>query len=219
MRYVILFLAVLLVPAAPAVAELPSVEVMLTDRSLGAADAPVTMVEISSLTCPHCATFHRQILPKIKEAYIDTGKVRLLYRDFPLNSLSLGAAALSRCVDGQRYFAFLDTLYEQQAQWSQSSEPLKDLARIARLAGLSQTDFEACLASRPLIEGIQKRAETVANELAIRSTPTILVGSERVEGAQSFESFRDAIERALKAAGVKSAAPSGDDGGKVVAGR
>ncbi|NJO56039.1 MAG: thioredoxin domain-containing protein [Rhodospirillales bacterium] len=149
-------------------------ELAISERSMGADDAPVTLIEYSSMTCPHCATFHDDTLPKLKKAFIDTGKVRYIFRDFPLESRAMAAAMTARCVDPQRYFGFVDLIYKDQQDWSKSSDPMKALQTRAQLAGLSENDFASCLDNRTLFEAIQNRAQSGEAEFGIESTPTLL---------------------------------------------
>lgn len=168
---------------------------------LGDPKAPVTIIEYSSLTCPHCAAFHRNTLPKVKESYIDTGKVRFIYRDFPLGRLALAAAVVGRCVDPSRHFAFIDMLYRDQDAWSQSRDPIAELKVRAQLAGLSEQDFEACLDNKPLIQAIQQGAQEGQQQYGIDSTPSFIINGNKITGEQSFEAFSKAIEAALGGAG------------------
>lgn len=188
-------LAVVLVglgaPRAAAAADL------LPETMIGDPQAPVTIIEFSSLTCPHCAAFHRETLPKIEETYIDTGKARLIYRDFPLGRLALAAAVVGRCVDPARHFGFVGMLYRDQADWAQSADPLAELKIRAQLAGLSETDFNACLENKPLIQAIQQRAQEGQQEYGIDSTPSFIIDGQKLAGEQSFETFSAAIDAAL----------------------
>ncbi|MGF1641181.1 MAG: DsbA family protein [Rhodospirillales bacterium] len=185
-------LIVLAVPAAAGGAT--AVEARLAERSLGDPAAPVTLVEYSSLTCPHCATFHTETLPKIKEAYIDTGLVRLVYQDYPLDAVAMAAALVARCVDPSRYFGFLDVLYRDQAKWSTVGRPLDNLKQLGRLAGLSDAAFAACLDDATLLQGVQSRAAQARQDRAITSTPTFYVNDQKIVGAQGFEAFRSVID-------------------------
>jgi len=168
--------------------------------ALGDPNAPVTLEEHSSLTCSHCADFHEHILPKIKETYIDTGKVRLLVRDFPLGQLAAAAAMLPHCAGPDRYFGFLEVLFRSQATWAGGGDPLKGLEQIARLGGMSDADFKACLQNKELFEAIRDRAMDDQDRLGIDSTPTFFVNGEKLVGAQPFEEFSKAIDAALEAA-------------------
>lgn len=177
-----------------------SVDEMLAERALGDEAAPVTIVEYSSLACPHCATFHSQTLPQIKEAYIDTGKARLVYRDYPLGTPAMAAALIARCVDPSRYFGFINMLYRSQATWAGSAKPLDDLKQMSRFAGLSEADFNACLENRALLQGIQGRAAQAQKEAGVNSTPTFFVNGRKIVGAQGFEAFKAVIDEELEKA-------------------
>lgn len=177
--------------AAAGVAEL------LADRSLGQETAPVTIIEYSSLTCPHCAQFHEEILPQIKSAYIDTGKARLIYRDYPLDPRALAAAMVARCVDPGRYYGFIALLYKDLQTWARSDDPVRDLKVRAQLAGLPPPEVDACLANQGLAKGIEERAQNARREFGIDSTPSFVINGRLVRGAQGFPDFRAAIEAAL----------------------
>jgi protein-disulfide isomerase len=174
-----------------------TVDQLLADRILGNADAKVTIVEYSSLTCPHCSSFHRDTLPAIKETYVVPGKVRIIYRDFPFGGLAAAAAMVSRCVPPERYFGFLDVLFALQANWSTSREPLKELALLARQAGLSQEAFDACLNNRDLLQGIQSRSQAAQREKGIESTPTFFVNDRKIVGAPRLEDLKAVIDEEL----------------------
>lgn len=184
-----------LVPRPASAAEL------LSETAFGDRNAPVTIVEYSSLTCPHCAAFHRDTLPRIKERYIDTGKVRFVYRDFPLDRLALAAAVIGRCVDPARHFAFIDMLYRDQDTWSRSRDPLAELKVRAQLAGLSESQFEACLDNKPLIQAVQQRAQEGQQQYGIDSTPSFIINGKKISGEQSIEAFSKSIDAALAEAG------------------
>lgn len=170
---------------------------VLPETVLGEAGAPVTVLEYSSLTCPHCAAFHTDTLPRLKETYIDSGKVRLVYRDFPLDRLALAAAVIAHCVDPQRYFGFLEMLYRDQESWTRSADPLAELKVRAQLAGLSEAGVDACLSNQPLIAAVQQRAKGAQQEYGIDSTPSFIVAGKKIAGEQSFENFAKAIDAAL----------------------
>lgn len=170
------------------------------DRTLGAADAPITMIEYSSLTCPHCAAFHQGALPKIKETWIAQGKLRLIYRHFPLDGLGLRAAAVSNCVEGDRHFAFLDLLFKNQQKWARAQDPLKVLGQYARLAGLSGERFEACVNDRAEMDKILARAQEGRASYNVQSTPTLIVNGEKVEGAQPLEKFESIFRKTVPGA-------------------
>ena len=157
------------------------------DRILGSMDAPITIIEYSSLTCPHCAAFHADALPQIKETWIADGRVRLVYRHFPLDASALRAAAIANCIEGERYFGFLDLLFKTQKRWAKSANPLKALGQMARLAGLSQEKFEACANDEAEIDRILERQQDGAQTYEVQSTPTLIINGNKVSGARSFE--------------------------------
>ena len=170
------------------------------DRILGAADAPIVMIEYSSLTCPHCAAFHAGALPKIKETWIAEGKVQLVYRHFPLDGLGLRAAAVANCIDGERHFAFLDILFKNQPRWARAQDPLKVLGQYAKLAGLSQERFNACVEDRNEMDKILARAQEGRTAYNVNSTPTLIVNGEKVEGARTFEAFESVFRKTVPGA-------------------
>lgn len=190
--------------SAPAAAQtatsLPAVSDLLAERVLGDPKAPVTIYDYSSMTCPHCADFHANVLPKIKEAYIDTGKVKLVFRDFPFDQAALRASMLAHCAPVERYFPLTDVLFKSQAQWSRASDPAKALAQYGKLAGMSQEIIDACFASQPLADGILNSRMVGQNQYKVEATPTFILndGKDRVEGAQPFEVFAKAIDKLLK---------------------
>lgn len=183
--------------AGPAFAGIAPLEEAMSEMSMGKANAPVTMIEYSSLACPHCAAFHRDTLPKIKTEYIDTGKLRLIYRDFPLGTPALAASMVARCAGRDKFFGFLEILFRSQAQWSRSSNPLEGLSQVARFGGMSKADVKSCLKAQSLLEKIQAVAAQAQETMQVNSTPTFFIGKERISGAQPFEKFKNVIERAL----------------------
>lgn len=173
------------------------VEAALKPRVLGNPDAPLTMIEYASLTCSHCATFHTDILPKVRETYIDTGKLKLEMRDFPLDQYALRAAAMARCAPENRYFALMDMLFKQQAKWTSATDPIAAIKQIGRLAGINGEQADACMSNEALLDGILKIRLGGQNDHDVSSTPTFIIGDKRVVGAQPFDTFRDAIEPQL----------------------
>lgn len=194
-------------PAEAQASEPTDVDAMLAERTLGNPDAPVTLVEYSSLTCPHCASFHRATLPQIKQRYVDTDQVRIVYHDFPLDPFALAGAMIARCVSSEDgpYFDFLETLFAEQDEWARAEQPRDALQALAADAGLDEPAFNACLANGPLLAGIRSRTLEAAESLNIQSTPTFFVNGERVSGARPFSDFQTIIERKLKEAEQASA--------------
>lgn len=160
----------------------------LATRMIGDPDAKVTLVEYFSLTCPHCARFHAETYPKIKEKYIDTGKVKLEFRDFPLDQWALRAAAMARCVPSKHYAAMIDVLMKQQESWARSNDVLESLLRIGQLAGLQRDHAKACMTDGKLLDGIIAMRLEGNKEHDVNSTPSFLLNDEKIS-AFDFESF------------------------------
>lgn len=162
----------------------------------GAPDAPVTLIEYASLTCPHCASFHNDTYKAFKERFIDTGKVRMIYRDFPLDGIALRAAMMARCTVDQRYFGLIQVLYKSQDKWSRARDPVAELALVGRLAGMDQATFDACLASEELLNGVLKIRQQGAAD-GVQSTPTFVINGKVYPGSRSIEEFAQIIEPLL----------------------
>ena len=188
---------------ATARAEVASTEAALAELSLGSADAPVVLQEYSSLTCPHCARFHADVLPTLKKEYIDTGKVRLVFNDFPLDNMALSALVIARCSGPERNVDFFNMLYETQADWSRAANPLAALVALARFYGMNADDVTACLSNQQLIDTIVANRTKASDLHGIQSTPTFILDGEKIEGAMSFDVFKEKLDKALAARGVK----------------
>ncbi|HET6518369.1 MAG TPA: DsbA family protein, partial [Geminicoccaceae bacterium] len=154
-------------------------------------DAPVTVIEYASLTCSHCAAFHNETLPALKERYIDTGKVRLVYRDFPLDQRALDAAAVAHCADPADYFTFLGVLFKNQASWANAQDHIPALVMLAKLGGLPEERVRACLADQALLDGILRERLTGQDEHDVRSTPSFVIGGETHAGNRPIEDQGD----------------------------
>ncbi|MDR3465059.1 MAG: DsbA family protein [Xanthobacteraceae bacterium] len=173
----------------------------LGDMTLGADTATVTIVEYASMTCPHCAAFTLNVFPKLKAEYIDTGKVRFIFREFPLDVKAAAGSMLARCIgksDSGKYFAVIDLLFRQQADWvmSNTADALK---RIGRQAGLGADAVDACLKDQKLLDGIQETRDYAANTLKVNSTPSFFINGTLVKGETSIEAFEKLINPLLKA--------------------
>jgi protein-disulfide isomerase len=181
------------------VAELMKPEA-LPDMVMGSDKAPVTVIEYASMTCPHCANFQKNTFPELKKRYIDTGKVRYIAREFPLDSLAAAAFMLARCAgesDKMKYFALVDTLYRQQPQWA-VEKPLPPLLAIAKQAGFTQQSFDACLSNQKILEGIESIRDRGNTAFKVNSTPTFFINGSRHVGALSIEDMAKAIDAYLK---------------------
>jgi len=167
------------------------------DYSMGPADAKVVLVEYASLTCPHCANFHTTVLPGLKKEFVDTGKIRYIYRDFPLDRLALGAAMVARCAGRDSFFGYIDTFYAAQGQWSRASNPVSALGNLARLGGMSQTKYESCLKNVEVQNQILQQRLEAANDFKVETTPTVFVNGERYGGGMSLDQLRTLLNRKL----------------------
>jgi protein-disulfide isomerase len=173
----------------------------LGEMILGDDKAPVTIVEYASLTCPHCAHFFATTFPKLKKDYIETGKVRYILREFPLNPLDAAAIMLARCTgkdDKTKYYAMIDTLWSQQRTWV-VEKPLEPLKAIARQAGLSEEQFNACLTNQQLLDGLESSRQHATDKLGVNSTPTFFINGDKKTGDLSIEEMAKAMEPYLKA--------------------
>lgn len=169
----------------------------LGDIAIGSDTAPVTIVEYASMTCGHCADFSVKTFPQIKERYIDTGKVRFILREFPLDPLAAGAFMLARCAGKDKYYSLVETLFAQASKWVVPN-PLPALFAIAKQAGFTQQSFDECLSNQKLLDDLEEVRKRGAEKFKIQSTPTFFINGERFVGAQPFSEFEKAIEKYLK---------------------
>jgi protein-disulfide isomerase len=166
------------------------------DRQLGPDNAPVTIIEYASMTCPHCANFHKTVLPELKKRYIDSGKVRLIFRVFALNPLVAGAIMLARCLDKDKYFPFVDVLFQQQDKWV-VQKPIEPLLAIAKQAGFSKESFDACLKNQKLLDNIESQRNRASEKFGVNSTPTLFINGKIMRGAGSLEEVEKEIKSYL----------------------
>ena len=189
------FVAAIPATTVPAVSQGTAIDIdaALAERVVGAEDAPVTIVEYASMTCPHCANFHSKQYPALKERYIDTGKVKMVFRNFVLNQVDLRASMMARCAPAERFFGLTDVLFRTQASWAQSPDPITELAKIGRLSGIDDATFQACMTSEPLVNGLIKLREVGSSE-GVASTPTFIINGERVVGGHTIEELAEIID-------------------------
>ena len=187
------------VPAAVALAPVPGGAAGIGEKpgdlALGDPDAPVTVIEYFSLTCPACRWFHQNIYDPLKRDYVDAGTVRFVARDFPLNLPAVQATILAHCAGRDRYFTFVDVLFQTFDDWAGSRDYTEKLAQIGELGGVSRERFDACLADTDLENSIFQSMATAQAEYDVSSTPTVIVNGERYEGKMSFEAFAGHIDR------------------------
>lgn len=191
--------ATVAIHSAKAAESLPAVADILSERVLGKADAPVTLIEYASFTCPHCANFAKETLPAVKKDYIETGKVKLIYRDFPLDNLAMRASMMARCAPQERYFGLVETLFQTQANWARASDPAGALKRLGAVAGLSGENFDACMTNKEVFDGIMSMRAKADQEHKVNSTPTFFIDGKKVTGDLSLAQFRKQLDAAIAA--------------------
>jgi protein-disulfide isomerase len=172
----------------------------LPDMAIGPANATVTITEYASMTCPHCANFNETVFPKLKSEFIDSGKVRYVFREFPLDIKAAAGAMLARCIakdDAPKYFAVIDLLFRQQNEWV-TKNTTETLMRIGKQAGLSQLQVEDCLKDQKLLEKIAADQKYANEVLKVNSTPTFFINGEMLKGETSFDEFSKRINSLLK---------------------
>jgi protein-disulfide isomerase len=174
---------------------LPADDPRITERSIGKADAPVTVLEFFSLTCGHCAAFSKDVFPRVKRELVDTGRMRLVYRDFPLDQLGLAAAGLARSLPADKYSAFVETLFATQDRWAfnRNADPRAELWKLASLAGMDRATFDAALVDAPLQRAILEQRVAGQQQYNVNSTPTFVFGTRVVPGNMAFERFAQLV--------------------------
>jgi protein-disulfide isomerase len=170
----------------------------LPDLMLGSADAPITVVEYASMTCGHCAHFHTIVFPTLKEKYVDTGKVRFIMREFPLDNLAAAAAMLARCAGDGKTFPLISVLFAKQDDWAfVKGDPRPELLKFAKQAGFTQESFEKCLTDQKLLDDISAVRSRAAETFGVNATPTFFVNGKKLNGV-ALEDFEKAFEPILK---------------------
>jgi len=164
----------------------------LDDIPMGSATAPVTIIEYASMTCPHCAAFAVNTFPKLKEKYIDTGKVKYIMREYPLDGLAAAGFMLARCAGPEKYYPLIETLFAQQQKWA-VKEPIPPLLAIAKQAGFTQQSFEACINDKDLLAKVQQMRDRGTQKFKVEATPTFYINGEKHSGALSIEDLDKAI--------------------------
>jgi protein-disulfide isomerase len=179
----------------------------LEDIAIGKADAPTTIVEYASMTCGHCANFHTNVFPELKEKFIDTGKAKFILREFPLDALALAAFMVARCAVSDRYYPMVGALFDTQKTWAvPGAEGQDKLLGIARQAGFSKESFDKCLADKDLHDKIVEVRKRANETFGVDSTPTFFIDGKRLRGGQNIKDFETIL-----AGGTVSEAPH-DDG-------
>lgn len=172
----------------------------LPDMVMGDPKAKVTVIEYASMTCPHCAHFAETTFPEFKKRYVDTGKVRYIFREFPLDQLAAAAFMLARCAsetDSSKYFTMIDTMFRQQRVWA-VEKPLPPLMTIAKQAGFTEATFNACLQNQKLLDGIEAVRTRGVDKFKVQSTPSFFINGTLTAGAMTIDEMAKQIEPLLK---------------------
>jgi protein-disulfide isomerase len=201
----VLCAAVVMTAGLAAAAE-PAPPVKYHEFAMGSPKAKVTIIEYASLTCPHCAHFQTETFPEIKKNYVDTGKVRFLLRDFPLDALAMAGAVVARCVAPEKGHKLVDLLFANQQDWVRSEKPLEPLIAHAKTAGISETEVDACLKNKTLLTALRDEQEKASEAYNIEATPAFYIGDENLQGAGAYADFAEVIDRQLAKATPKAKA-------------
>ena len=167
------------------------------DVVLGSDKAPVTVIEYASMTCPHCAHFSTTTFPELEKRYIDTGKVRFIFREFPLDSLAAAGFMLARCAGKDKFMPIVETLFAKQPEWM-VQKPIDPLKAIAKQFGFTEDSFNQCLANQQVLDGIQAVRDRAAEKLGVNSTPTFFINGKKFVGDLSIDAMGKEIDPYLK---------------------
>jgi len=188
--------------APPAVAPAAPITPAVTYHELieGNPKAKVTVIEFASLTCPHCARFQSEVFPQIRKNYIDTGKVRYVFKDYPLDDLAMAGAVLARCAPADRGLKLIDLMFKNQTEWARAEKPIVPLKGYAQLTGMSGAQVDACLQNRTLLQAIKDEQNKATTLYQVEATPTFYVGDEKVDGERTYDDFAKVIDKQLSKA-------------------
>lgn len=194
-RFILTSTAAVVLPSALRAAE---TDPRRTERSFGSPDAKVTAIEFFSLTCTHCAAFSKETMPQAIPALVDTGKLRFVYRDFPLDQVALTAAMVARALPAERYEPFIASLFASQDRWAfaRGVNSTEELFKRAALAGMSRETFDATIADTDLKSWILKQQEEGQKTYQVDSTPTFIINGKKNPGAMGFEKFNEVVTAA-----------------------
>ena len=166
------------------------------DMSVGVDTAKVTIVEYASASCPHCAAFHNDVFSKIKTDYIDTGKVKFIFREFPHNDQAMAAFMLARCSPKEKYFPLMDIFFKTQQKWV--PDAYNQLKAIAKQTGMTETDFEACLKNEKVAKAIFEVRDKADKSYGVTGIPTFFINSKSYDGERSYDAIKAILDPLLK---------------------
>ena len=170
----------------------------LESKSFGDENAKVKIVEFASLTCGHCAKFHNEVMPILKEKYIEKGLIHFTYKDFPLDKFALKASMIARCAGNEKFFKFLDVFYKKQKDWTRTKDPFKSLLKIAKFGGLKDEELKVCIGNKSIEDGILKQRLNSSKKYDIKATPTLYLNGEKYNGDLTIEALESKIKSMLK---------------------
>lgn len=182
--------------AAPAALQLNVAELM-TDRVMGNPDAPVTITEFASMTCPHCAHFATQVQPLVKAQLVETGKAKFIFREFPLDQYALKASMLARCAPADKFYDLIEVIFRNQDRWVKAEDPIKSLKQLGTLTGMDDAYMDACMNNTELQNAILSRVTEAQGKYSIRSTPTFVFndGAETLTGGADAAKFEEIVQK------------------------
>ena len=172
------------------------IDVSLEELTLGDPNAPITIIEYASMTCSHCAEFHNKTYPDLKKNHIDTGEVKFIFREFPLDKLAMATSMLARCVDNEISMAFIEILFKNRDRWI-SENALNELKNFSKQAGLDSNEFDACLNNQQLLDDLIAGKEKAIQDYKINSTPSFIINGEVISGNKPYSFFKSEIEQIL----------------------
>ena len=176
----------------PPVAELMA-EGPLGERALGNPNAPITVIEYASLTCPHCASFQRDVFPRVKKEFIDTGKIRFIVREFPIGRTSGAAAIATRCVPPEKYFQLFSAFLLRQKEWVSQEVRPDAIYSVAKSSGLSRAEFDKCSTNQTIIDGLTEVKQR-GRKFGVVGTPTFFANGRKAQGTITFEEFKALLD-------------------------
>ena len=182
-------------PAAPGATPANPLELTQDDHILGKTDAPITIIEYGSLTCPHCAEFATAVLPDLTKKWLDTGKAKLVFRPFPRDEVDLHAAGVAACGPADKFYPFIDALFEAQGQWITATDYKAAIGRMALLGGMNKTAFDACWDNKDVQDKLLAVRLVAAQQLGVDSTPTFFINGKKFNGTPTEAEFDSALSK------------------------
>ena len=179
--------------------DLSALKISENDFVIGDEDAPITIIEYASMSCSHCANFHKNTLPDLKTEYIDTGKVTMIFRDFPFNYPALLGSMMMRCIPDEVRYDYMNVLYQLQSKWVNRDPTVtkKELYKIMQSGGMTKDEFDSCYSNLDIENEILEAVMAAQNDFNIRSTPSFIVNGNLVEGNKNTKEFRQIIDKIL----------------------